>query len=57
MAFKTGDSVAVRDSSLVGEVKGAAVDSDANFLLLVAYEDLDGVAQERYFLVEDLVAG
>lgn len=56
MAFKTGASVAVRNSTLQGVVKGAAVDSDANFLLLVAYEDLDGVAQERYFLVEDLEA-
>lgn len=56
MAFKTGDQVRVKFSTLEGEVSGAAVDDQANFLLKVIYTDKEGVVQERFFVQEDLEA-
>lgn len=54
MSFKTGDSVKVKNSLVAGVVQGAAVDEDSNFLLRVAFEDTEGQAQERFFLVDEL---
>lgn len=56
MAFKKGDQVRYPTPDIVGEVKGAAVDDDANFLLLVEFTDANGEVQERYFKAEELVA-
>ena len=56
MSFKTGDAVKVKNSLVAGVVQGAAVDEDSNFLLRVAFEDVDGQAQERFFNADELVA-
>lgn len=56
MAFKKGDTVRYPTPDIVGEVKGAAVDDDANLLLLVEYLDTDGEVQQRYFKAEQLQA-
>jgi len=56
MAFKKGDTVRYAIPDIVGEVKGAAVDDDANLLLLVEYLDAEGEVQQRYFKAEQLQA-
>lgn len=56
MAFKKGDAVRYPTPDIVGEVKGAAVDDDANLLLLVEFLDAAGEVQQRYFKAEELVA-
>jgi hypothetical protein len=56
MSFKTGDLVHIKFSTLEGEVTGAAVDDQANFLLKVLYTDKNGEVQERFFVQEDLEA-
>jgi hypothetical protein len=57
MTFKTGDKVAVIGNPLIqGTIEKATVDDDAQFLYLVSYFDADGIAQERYFLMDKLVA-
>jgi len=54
MAFKTGDSVKVKNTDLVGTVQGATVDSDAQLLLRVSYTDQDNISQERFFTQEEI---
>ena len=54
MAFKTGDSVKVKHTDLVGTVQGATVDSDAQLLLRVSYTDQDNISQERFFTQEEI---
>jgi hypothetical protein len=54
MAFKTGDSVKVKNTELVGTVQGATVDTDAQLLLRVSYTDQDNIAQERFFKAEEI---
>lgn len=54
MAFKTGDSVKVKNTELVGTVQGATVDTDAQLLLRVSYIDQDNIAQERFFKAEEI---
>lgn len=56
MAFKTGDSVKVKNTDMVGIVQGATVDSDAQLLLRVSYADQDNISQERFFKVEEIEA-
>jgi hypothetical protein len=56
MAFKTGDSVKVKNTDLVGTVQGATVDSDAQLLLRVSYTDQDNNSQERFFKQEEIEA-
>jgi hypothetical protein len=56
MAFKTGDSVKVKNTDMVGTVQGATVDSDAQLLLRVSYADQDNISQERFFKVEEIEA-
>ena len=54
MAFKTGDSVKVKNTDMVGTVQGATVDTDSQLLLRVSYVDQDNIAQERFFKVEEI---
>ena len=54
MAFKTGDSVKVKNTDMVGTVQGATVDTDAQLLLRVSYTDQDNISQERFFKVEEI---
>jgi hypothetical protein len=54
MAFKTGDSVKVKNTELVGTVQGATVDTDAQLLLRVSYTDQDNISQERFFKEEEI---
>lgn len=54
MAFRTGDSVKVKHTDLVGTVQGAAVDSDATLLLRVSYTDQYNNSQERFFKEEEI---
>jgi hypothetical protein len=54
MAFKTGDSVKVKNTNMVGTVQGATVDTDAQLLLRVSYTDQDNIDQERFFKVEEI---
>lgn len=56
MAFKTGDSVKVKNTDLVGTVQGATVDTDAQLLLRVSYTDQDNISQERFFKQEEIEA-
>jgi len=56
MAFKTGDSVKVKNTDMVGTVQGAAVDSDSQLLLRVSYTDQDNISQERFFTQEEIEA-
>lgn len=56
MAFKTGDSVKVKNTDMVGTVQGATVDSDAQLLLRVSYTDQDNNSQERFFKQEEIEA-
>ena len=54
MAFKTGDSVKVKNTELVGTIQGATVDIDAQLLLRVSYTDQDNISQERFFKEEEI---
>ena len=54
MAFKTGDSVKVKNTDMVGIVQGATVDTDAQLLLRVSYTDQDNISQERFFKAEEI---
>jgi len=54
MAFKTGDSVKVKNTDMVGTVQGATVDTDAQLLLRVSYTDQENISQERFFKVEEI---
>jgi hypothetical protein len=54
MAFKTGDSVKVKNTDMVGTVQGATVDTDAQLLLRVSYTDQDNISQERFFKQEEI---
>jgi hypothetical protein len=56
MAFKTGDSVKVKNTELVGTVQGATVDTDSQLLLRVSYTDQDNISQERFFKQEEIEA-
>jgi hypothetical protein len=56
MAFKTGDSVKVKNTDMVGTVQGATVDTDAQLLLRVSYTDQDNISQERFFKQEEIEA-
>lgn len=56
MAFKTGDSVKVKNTDMVGTVQGATVDTDAQLLLRVSYTDQDNISQERFFKSEEIEA-
>lgn len=56
MSFKTGDSVKVKNTDMVGTVQGATVDTDAQLLLRVSYTDQDNIAQERFFKEEEIQA-
>jgi hypothetical protein len=50
MAFKIGDKVSIKNTTLSGEVSGAALDEVALVITYkVAYKDHDGLDQERYF--------
>jgi len=54
MAFKTGDQVIIKGTTMTGVVQSAAVDSNCALLLLVSYIDTNGDSQERFFKVEEL---
>jgi hypothetical protein len=54
MAFKTGDSVKVKNTDMVGTVQGATVDTDSQLLLRVSYIDQDNISQERFFKQEEI---
>ena len=54
MAFKTGDSVKVKNTNMVGTVQGATVDTDSQLLLRVSYTDQDNISQERFFKQEEI---
>lgn len=55
--FTIGDQVKIRFSTLSGVVKGASIDPVTLAVqYLVEYNDKDSVAQERYFVVEDIEA-
>jgi len=54
MAFKTGDSVKVKNTDMVGTVQGATVDTDSQLLLRVSYTDQYNISQERFFKQEEI---
>jgi uncharacterized protein YodC (DUF2158 family) len=57
MAFKTGDSVTIKGTSMTGTiVVGAVVDNDSTLLFRVQYTDQSNQAQERFFKEDELVA-
>jgi uncharacterized protein YodC (DUF2158 family) len=57
MAFKTGDSVTIKDTSMTGTiVAGAVVDDESTLLFKVQYTDQSSQAQERFFKENELVA-
>lgn len=56
MGLKVGDAVRYVVPDIVGKVTGAAVNEQAELLLLVEYTDAEGVVQSRYFKAEELQA-
>lgn len=56
MSFKAGDAVKYAAPDIVGVVKGASVNDQAEFLLLVEYTDANGDVQQRYFKADELQA-
>ena len=57
MAFKTGDSVTISGTSMIGTiVAGAVVDDESTLLFKVQYTDQSNQAQERFFKEDELVA-
>lgn len=55
MALQLNDNVKVKFSTLSGTVKGASVDQTTlNVEYLVAYDDNEGIAQQRYFTEDQL---
>jgi hypothetical protein len=57
MAFKIGDKVSIKHTTLSGEVNGAALDEVALVITYkVAYKDHDGIDQERYFSDDQIIA-
>jgi hypothetical protein len=57
MAFKTGDSVTISGTSMIGTiVAGAVVDDESTLLFKVQYTDQSNQAQERFFKENELVA-
>ena len=57
MAFKTGDSVTIKGTSMTGTiVVGAVVDYESTLLFKVQYIDQSNQAQERFFKEDELVA-
>jgi hypothetical protein len=56
MAFKTGDSVTIKGTSMVGTiVVGAIVDDESTLLFKVQYIDQSNQVQERFFKENELV--
>lgn len=49
-----GDTVEVKFTTLVGEVKGAAILEGTTMSYLVEFDDNDGVLQERYFTEDQI---
>lgn len=57
MAFKKDDAVKIKHTLLTGVIAGAAVDATTfEMQYLVAYNDNEGEAQERYFLEAQIEA-
>tara|TARA_R110000772_G_scaffold87055_3_gene181774 strand:- start:1319 stop:1492 length:174 start_codon:yes stop_codon:yes gene_type:complete len=57
MAIAKNDTVSIANTELTGTVNGANVDQTTlEMQYLVAYTDVNGKAQERYFNASDLVA-
>ena len=57
MAFKTGDSVTIKGTSMTGTiVVGAVVDDESTLLFKIQYTDQSNQAQERFFKEDELVA-
>jgi len=57
MAFKTGDSVTIKGTSMTGTiVVCAVVDDESTLLFKVQYTDQSNQAQERFFKENELVA-
>ena len=57
MAFKTGDSVTIKGTSMTGTiVVGAVVDDESTLLFKVQYTDQSNQGQERFFKDNELVA-
>jgi hypothetical protein len=57
MALIKEQKVSVKGTTLTGIVEGAAVDNTTLELqYLVSYNDVDGIAQQRYFLESQLVS-
>jgi len=57
MAIAKNDTVSIANTELTGTVNGANVDQTTlEMQYLVAYNDVNGKAQERYFNASDLVA-
>ncbi len=55
MAIKKGSKVRYVIPDIVGKVKEARVNDDAEFLYLVEYEDAEGNLQTRTFRADELV--
>lgn len=56
-AFKRGDVVSLKTVVPSGPVQSIRMDEDGNVYYLIAWEDADGVQQERWFEETTLVAG
>ena len=57
MALTKEQKVSIKGTTLTGVIEGAAVDNTTLELqYLVTYNDVDGVAQQRYFLESQLVS-
>lgn len=56
MPFSIGDSVRIKYSTLTGIITNASLDDAGNYYFRVAYDDVNGEAQERPFLPDQLEA-
>ena len=55
--FKKGEVVRVNQVIPEGPVLGFSMDNDGNVSYLIEWVDAEGVAQQRWFAEDDLIAG
>jgi uncharacterized protein YodC (DUF2158 family) len=56
-AFKKGDEVKLKAVIPAGPVMAMRMDEDGIVSYLIEWDDLEGVAQQRWFTEDQLVAG
>lgn len=55
--FKKGDVVKLNAVVPQGPVQALRMDEDGNFFYLIEWTDVEGVAHQRWFKEDELIAG